>query len=338
MARRGVVCGGSWCVDRNKTIDFWPAEEALSTILSEERQGGGNGTNASVDLKKLGAPFPVEAIGLVGDDDDGRFLIRLCAEHGIDARQLQVTGKAATAYTDVLTSQKSGKRTFFYSAGAHDLASPDHFDFAATTGAILHLGLLGTMATLDGPWGGEASGWVAVLKKARAAGLKTNIELCPVPPEVNARIGRPCLPHLDYVIVNDAEAGALGATETDRDGVADPALCRKAAAAIVASGPELAVVHFPAGAIAVARDGTTLSQPSVRVPREEIKGNNGAGDAFAAGMLLGLHERWPLEHSLALANASAAASLRAITTNGAVVPWQEALALAERWGWRDALT
>jgi len=337
MARRGVVCGGSWCVDRNKTIDFWPAEETLSTILSEERQGGGNGTNASVDLKKLGAPFPVEAIGLVGDDDDGRFLRALCTEHGIDARQLQVTNAAATAYTDVLTALKSGKRTFFYSAGAHDLVSPDHFDFGATSGAILHLGLLSTMATLDRPWGGEPSGWVAVLKKARAAGLKTNIELCPVPPEVNARIGRPCLPHLDYVIVNDAEAGSLGGIRTDRDGVADPNLCRQAAAAIVAAGPELAVVHFPEGAVAVARDGTALSQPSVCVPRGEIKGNNGAGDAFAAGMLLALHEGWPLDRSLALANASAAASLRSITTNGAIVPWQEALALADRWGWRDAL-
>jgi len=23
MARRGIICGGSWCVDRNKLIDHW---------------------------------------------------------------------------------------------------------------------------------------------------------------------------------------------------------------------------------------------------------------------------------------------------------------------------
>jgi sugar/nucleoside kinase (ribokinase family) len=336
MARRGIVCGGSWCVDRNKTIDFWPAEETLSTIFSEERQGGGNGTNAAVDLKKLGAPFPVEAIGLIGGDEDGRFLQDLCRKMGIDARQLHVTRDAATAYTDVLTSQQSGKRTFFYFASAHDLVSPDHFDFGATNGAILHLGLPGTMARLDGPWQSEVSGWVAVLKKARAAGLKTNIEMCPVPPAVNARLGRPCLPHLDYVIVNDAEAAALSGIDTAPAGRIDIPRCREAAATILAAGPELAVIHFPEGAVAAARGGALLVRPSVRVPRDAIKGNNGAGDAFASGMLFGIHEGWPLDRSLALANATAAASLRAITTNGAVENWRDCLALAERWGWRDA--
>jgi sugar/nucleoside kinase (ribokinase family) len=94
-------------------------------------------------------------------------------------------------------------------------------------------------------------------------------------------------------------------------------------------------VHFPEGAVAAPRDGSQVYKPSVRVPREAIKGNNGAGDAFASGMLFGIHEGWPLEQSLALANAAAAASLRAITTNGAVESWQECLALAERWGWRE---
>ena len=85
MARRGIICGGSWCVDRNKLIDHWPEQETIAGILSEERQGGGNGANASVDLKRLGAPFPVEAVGLVGEDSDGRFLLALCREMGIDA-------------------------------------------------------------------------------------------------------------------------------------------------------------------------------------------------------------------------------------------------------------
>jgi sugar/nucleoside kinase (ribokinase family) len=339
VARRGIVCGGAFCVDRNKTINFWPPpEESLSIILSEENQGGASGTNASVDLKKLGAPFPIEAIGIVGDDADGRFLLELCERMGIIATQLKVVSGVATAYTDVITALSSGKRTFFYWPGTHAIVSPDHFNFARTSGKILHLGLLGTMATMDSPWHDDPSGWVAVLKRARAEGLKTNIEMCPVPPEVNARLGRPCLPHLDYVIVNDAEAGALADIQTIKDGKADVARCRDAAAAIVAAGPELAVVHFPAGAVAASRDGARASKPSVRVPREEIKGNNGAGDAFASGMLLGIHEGWPLEECLTLANASAAASLRAFTTNGAVVPWRECLALAEKWGWRDMPT
>src|SRR5215213_8109221 len=114
MTRRGVICGSSWCVDRNKVIDHWPDQESIAVILSEERQGGGNGANASVDLKRLGAPFPIEAVGLVGEDDDGRFLIGLCNSSGVDPSRLSVTKNAPTSFTEVMTVRATGKRTFFY--------------------------------------------------------------------------------------------------------------------------------------------------------------------------------------------------------------------------------
>jgi len=95
------------------------------------------------------------------------------------------------------------------------------------------------------------------------------------------------------------------------------------------------VVHFPKGAIAVARDGTATQQPSVRVPQSAIVSANGAGDAFAAGMLYGLHESWDVRRCLALAHASAAASLRGASTTDTVEQWQTCLQLAEGWGWND---
>jgi sugar/nucleoside kinase (ribokinase family) len=338
MARRGIICGGSWCVDRNKLIDHWPEQETIAGILAEERQGGGNGANASVDLKRLGAPFPVEAAGLLGDDSDGRFLLQLCRDMGIDARQMHLTDKVPTAYTDVMTVKATGRRTFFYSPGSHDLCSPDHFDFSLTNAAILHLGLPGTLATMDGPWLDEPSGWVATLKKARAAGLRTNLELCPVADSVNRDLTRPCLPYLDFLIINDAEAGAVAGIPTVKGAVTDVAACERAGLAIREwSAAELIVVHFPLGCLALTRAGTVTRQTSVNVPQSVIKGSNGAGDAFAAGMLFGIHEGWPLEECLRLAGATAAASLRSVTTNGAVENWRACLQLAETWGWREAV-
>lgn len=335
--RRGIICGGSWCVDRNKLIDHWPEQENIAVILSEERQGGGNGANGCVDLKRLGVPFPVEAIGLVSDDEDGRLLIGLCEANGIEASLMTITGDAPTAFTEVMTDQKTGKRTFFYRSGCHDLLSPDHFDLSRTNAAILHLGMPGTQVTMDEPWGSDPSGWVTVARKARAAGLKTNIELCPIPAERIAALGRPILPYLDYVVINDAEAGALAGLTTVVDGATDITACEQSALTILeTSSAELAVVHFPLGAIAAERGGTIMRKPSVRVPRDAIKGSNGAGDAFACGMLLGIHEKWPLADSLALANAAAATSLRAVTTTGAVENWKDCLALADQWGWREA--
>ncbi len=335
MSRQGVVCGGAWCADHNNLVDRWPEQEAVATILSIERGGGGSGANMAVDLKKLGVPFPVEAIALVGDDADGLLLRRLCDELGIGTEQFHVVPGPTTAFTDVM-SVHSGKRTFFHFHGTHDIVGPDHFDFGHTNARILHLGLPGVMATLDAPCGDDPSGWVTVLKQAKQMGLETNMELCSVTAERLARLARPCLPYLDFIIIDDYEAGAVAGIETVREEATDQAACAEAAKAILALGAvELAIIHFPEGCVAATRDGRLLHKPSVRVPLEDIAGTNGAGDAFAAGILFAVHEGWSLDDAVSLAHASAAASLRALTTTGSVVAWRECLALAARWGWRD---
>ncbi|MGC8468868.1 MAG: PfkB family carbohydrate kinase [Acetobacteraceae bacterium] len=174
------------------------------------------------------------------------------------------------------------------------------------------------------------------LVAARAAGLATNLELASLPPERLAALVRPCLPHLDLLVVNDAEIGALAGRTTVAEGTADVAACIAAAETVLDRGTmALVVVHFPAGAVALARDGALTRQPSVRVPPAAIAGANGAGDAFAAGFLYGRLSGWETRRALALGHAAAAASLRAMSTTGAVDRWPACLALAERWGWRD---
>ncbi len=54
-------------------------------------------------------------------------------------------------------------------------------------------------------------------------------------------------------------------------------------------------IHFPRGAIAFERGGAVTRRASVDVPPGEVRGANGAGDAFAAGMMYALHEGWDVE-------------------------------------------
>jgi sugar/nucleoside kinase (ribokinase family) len=336
MARRGFVTGGTWCVDLNKMIDFWPPEDSIAEIHQIDVRGGGSASNLAIDMKKLDPEMPVETIGIVGDDENGRFLLSHADSFGIDRRQMAVTRELPTQFTDCFGSRKTGRRTHIYYAGAAALLTPDHFDFGKTSGRVFHLGLPGIHKLLDGAWQGDANGWVTVLKKAKAAGLTTNFELVMIEPRRLAGIMRPCLPHLDYLIVNDWEIGALGEEKTYEEGVTNVPACLKAARAVLAqSGIGLVVVHFPKGALAVARDGTVTQQPSVRVPPSAVVGANGAGDAFAAGMLYGLHQGWEVKRSLALAHASAAASLRGASTTDTVETWQLCLQLADGWGWND---
>jgi len=335
--RRGVLSAGTWCVDLNKTIDAWPQEDTASRILSLERQGGGSGTNMATAIKRLDPAMPVEAMGLIGEDDDGRHLLALCDAIGIDRTHLATTNAAPTFFADCFNAKASGKRTHIYYPGVGDLLAPEHFDFAHSRARYVHLGLPGAHKAMDRPSGRHATGWAKVLEAARKAGLKTNLEMMTAERERVAAIGRPCLAHLDCLIVNDFEIGALAGIETRENGRAHGPSIAAALRAVVTMGPlEIAVSHFPEGAIAVTSAGVAVACGSVAIPPSEIAGVNGAGDSFAAGALYGLHEGWEPARCIALGHASAAMSMREAPTTTGIRPVRDCLDAAARWGHRPS--
>jgi sugar/nucleoside kinase (ribokinase family) len=338
LQRRGIVCGGCWLVDHNNSIDRWPEQESLAQILSCELHGGGAAHNMAVDLARLDPGLPVSATGVVGNDDNGRLLIAACAEHGIDHAALRVIDGVATSHTDVMTVAGNGRRTFFHHQGANARLRPEHFDFSTTRARILHLGPPGVHAGMDAPCGDEASGWVNVLKRARAAGLRTNLEMVSGPPGETRRLVMPCLPYLDTLIINDDEAGVLTGIDVISGGVTSAGAARRAAVALLVSGPlELVVIHFPGGCVAATRDGDVLARASLEVPADAIRGSNGAGDAFAAGVLYAIHEGWPVSEGLSLGLCAAASALRSVSTTASVGSISECRKLAEQWGWRSPI-
>ncbi|MGP1396001.1 MAG: carbohydrate kinase family protein [Inquilinaceae bacterium] len=336
--RTGVVTGGTWCADHNKIVAHWPGEDEVVEILSQEVRGGGSACNLAIDLKRLDPALPVSTIGLVGDDEDGRILLGEADAAGIDRRLLGIVTEARTNYTDAFTSQGTGRRTHLYHAGTSALLTPDHFDFTALDARFLHLGLPGIHALLDQPWGQDANGWVTVLKKARASGIVTNLELCSIGADLIASLVRPCLRHLDLLVVNDFEIAAIAGRATGHGGDVDIDACLASARSVLEDGAmQLVAVHFPGGAVALTRDGREIRKPSVSVPDAAIVGANGAGDAFAAGVLYGLHQEMGLDEAIALGHAAAALSLRSLGTTDAVEPWRDCLRIASSWGWRDAI-
>lgn len=333
--RRGFITGGTWCADHNKLLETWPLEDMVVEILEQRVEGGGSACNFAVDMRRLDPAMPVDTVGVVGDDDDGRVLLGECDAYGIGRSGLAIVPGGRTNYTDAYSVRSTGRRTHLYHQGTSALLTPDHFDFEATNARIFHGGLPGIHEIMDRPWKGEVNGWAYVLKAAKAAGLENNFELLQIQPERMRTLVEPCLGLLDYLVINDFEVGALTGRQTTQDGVTDVEACLAAGAEVMAKGSMRVLgVHFPKGAIAFERNGTVTRQPSVAVPPSEVKGANGAGDAFAAGFLYGVHEGWAVGDLLKLAHASAAASLRVVGTTASIDPWQDCLALANKWGWR----
>ena len=113
--RSGILAGGNWIVDRTKMIDVYPAQDSLANIICKTSSNGGSPYNVLIDLARLQAPFPLAAAGLVGDDPAGEFILSDCRAHEINTEQLRTCKEAPSSYTDVMTVQSTGRRTFFSS-------------------------------------------------------------------------------------------------------------------------------------------------------------------------------------------------------------------------------
>jgi sugar/nucleoside kinase (ribokinase family) len=334
VSRSGVIAGGNWIVDHTKIIDSWPPEDSLVSILGESHGNGGAPYNVLKNLSKLGVKFPLEAVGLIGDDPDGDYIVRDCDVHGIERSQLRRVPGAATSYTDVMTVGSTGRRTFFHRRGVNSLLMPEDFNFSRTRAKIFHLGYVLLLEGLDELQGGKPRAR-DVLKRASEAGLCTSVDVVSENSDRFRTVVLPALTEVDILFVNDFEAEKLTNILLRKDGAIHASSVEAAARALVSLGVrQWVVLHFPEAAYALNANGASHWQASLQVPPQEIKGLAGAGDAFASGVLYGQHLGWPMAASLKLAVCVAASSLSDPSCSNGVLSAEASTRLSERWNFR----
>ncbi|NOY78667.1 MAG: carbohydrate kinase family protein [Calditrichaeota bacterium] len=334
--RSGILAAGNWLLDHVKIIDQYPEQESLAIIQEESLGNGGGPYNLLKDLARLKAPFSLAGIGLLGDDSEGKFIRADCRTHGIDVSGLKTTDRAPTSYTDVMTVRSTGKRTFFHQKGANAFLDESHFELEKKTARIFYLGYVLLLDTLDVPGSDGRTGAARVLQKATALGFQTAVDVVSETSDRFQSVVGPVLPWVDFLIVNEFEAGKIAGVPTRVNGKLKPEGLREAARVLLNRGVRRWVaIHFPEGALAANSKGQVIVQGSVRVPSEKIKGAAGAGDAFAAGFLYGMHEQWDIQASVRLGVSVAAVSLFDSTCSGSILPVDECLKTGERFGFRE---
>lgn len=328
MSRSGIVLSGTVILDIVHMVDHWPEQESVAFIERTEYGAGGPPQNAAAGLKKLKAPFPVSLQGVVGDDAYADIFIGESKAQGLNSAHLVRKPNSFTSNTQVMTTIADGKRTFFHKPGVNASLTPDLLLPRDRNAKIFYLGSPGIAKAMD-----KNSHWTGVMREAKQRGYLTALELVPLEQEILATLVPPILRQVDICVVNDHEAeGVTGLAVTDGthlDWQAAEQVCDRLLDMGVV---QVAAIHHPDGAVALTRSGEWAHAPAVDVPRQEIVGTVGAGDAFYAGFLLGVHEGWTLPDCLALANAAAATSLHSATTSSSIRPWQECLAYAEAMG------
>ena len=252
---------------------------------------------------------------------------------GLDVSKMLISKTAPPSVTDVI-NVKGGERTFFTLAGANAELDVEDFDFEELGAPHLHLAYLLLLDALDQPDPEYGCRSARLLAAAKAAGVRTSIDLISEPSDRYKTAVLPALPFVDDLIINEIEASSLTGIPLGKDPTAEE--LRRVTEALFALGVrEKVILHCPRIGVAHDKSGAFTAVPSLDLPRDYIVGTTGAGDAFCAGALYALTHGYTDDELLRLASLTAAASLGAADAVGGMRPLAELAALEERYGRKE---
>lgn len=305
MTEGGVICAGTIVTDYVVIVDQWPVESSLSNIHRQAKTGGGGPFNIIKDLRAMDDKLPLSIVGLLGNDENGQWLINDCKRSNIDTNQLYITDDhTPTSYTYVISVEATGRRTFFNQRGTNSLLSNRHFDFDYLVNKkhhrLFYLGYLTILDELDRIIDNETIA-ARVLREAKQFGLETIVDFVSAHNSQYSQIAQFTLPYVDHLILNEIELGHILNRSFQQGTIVD---IEEAGRLLIENyGVQQTVtIHFDRGAVCLSREKNckidSYFQGSFSLPNGYIKGAVGAGDAFAAGIIYGIHQKWSIEERL----------------------------------------
>ncbi|MDO5570824.1 MAG: carbohydrate kinase family protein [Bacteroidales bacterium] len=316
--RKGIVSAGNWLVDSVKMIEKYPSPGNLITIESIEVGAGGCSHNVLVDLAKMKADIPLYAGGCIGNDANGKYIIEQIKSNNIDGQFMTVIPGELTSYTDVMAEKGGKSRTYFHYRGANAWLDIKHLENIDTNAKIFHLGYLLLLDKLDSYDNEYKVRAARALKMLQEKGYKTSVDVVSEESDRFAKIIVPCLPYINYLIINEIEAAqCCGIRIREDDDSYSLDNLKRAAKFLLDNGVnEQVTIHFPEGGYTITKAGKEAFIESYKLPSKDIVSTVGAGDAFCAGMLYSIHENYSIEKALQFASASARFNLLNATCTG----------------------
>jgi sugar/nucleoside kinase (ribokinase family) len=248
----------------------------------------GTAAGTSIDLAKLGAH--VIAMGALGKDELGNFIVNTMQSYGIDTRYLRRKDGVQTSAT-MLPIRPNGERPALHVPGANGALTLQDIDFDVIAGAdVLHVGGTSLMPKFDG------APTVKVLKFAKSQGVTTTFDLVAIDRPDLLDLIEPCLPYIDYFMPGVDEARMMCKLD-DRRGVIAYFLDRGAGHTVFKMGAEGSSIAWKEGG-----EIREIRLPAFQTP---VVDTTGCGDAYCAGFIIGLGQGWSLEEAGRLGTAAA---------------------------------
>ncbi len=329
MYQNGIIVAGHMCVDVLKKIESYPEACNLTTIQAVTQSMGGIVPNCIQDLAIIDPTLPLKAVGLVGDDDYGKFIREgLDAYPNIDISGVKIKGQ--TSFTDVMYDSVARTRAFFQFHGVNDEFTEDDIDFRITKGDILHVGYILLMDALDREDPEYGTHMARLLARAQQAGVKTSIDIVSEESERYSRIVTPALKYTDYCIINEIESSKItGIPAKDENGDIIEANMPKILKGLRDKGvANWIIIHCRDASYGLDVDGTYVRMDAIDIPRSMIAGTTGAGDAFCSGVLYAAYTGMTMTEAMFFGTAVASCSILTPGASDGIRSYKDTLAFA----------
>lgn len=309
----GIAVAGNITVDIVNMIDKYPQKMMLANVMDTVYAVGGCVPNTLIDLAKIDPDLFLTAIGKVGNDENGRFMISQMQKYGVDTTRVIVDNKLPTSHSYVMTDVSTGERTFFYTAGANKSLSIEDIDVESLDCRIFHIGYILLLDALDAPDERYGTKLARLLARVQEKGIKTSIDVVTAEDSKIRSKVIPALKYADYAILNEIECCLVtGLSPRKADGSINVENIRCSMEKFLEYGVrEKVIIHCPEAGFLLNKNGEFLIVPSLELPPDYIKGSVGAGDSYAAACLYGIYHGYGDKFLLEFASAAAACNLSA---------------------------
>ena len=314
---KGVIGLGMWCVDTTYKINELPERGKLEPILDSFQCVGGGPSNVLTDLSSLGFNYPMIAMGSIGLDGNASIIKDHLKKNNIQINYL-ISSKTVPTSQTVCMSEKKNERTFLYYPGANNLLDTKHFkiDDLKSKPKILYIGYLTLLGKLD-RFNYNKTRLNIVLEKAKKKNLITVLDLVSNKTSHFQKIVYSALPFTDYLLLNEIEAQLLFKKSIKKNNnYLNIKLILQLTKKIFKKGLlKGLIIHNSKESVCVLKDQTHNIKSKI-IPQQKIKNAVGAGDAFCAAFIYGIHENWNIEKILKKAHAAGTAMMKIDASSG----------------------
>jgi len=273
-----VVVVGSANLDLRLRVGELP--RAGETVLTLDRSNhiGGKGANQAVAAARLGAATAF--VGCVGDDEDGRTILRAMQASGVDVRDVELLGGTGTGLAVVVVSE-TGENSIIVDAGANGKLPAERAARVLRRRCDAHTVVV-LQAEIPVPTVVES------IRVAHDLGAQVVFNAAPF-----TALPRDVLALVDYLILNEVEAGELLGNRTLVD--TSPSRAVQQVAGMTLRGGVITVGGR--GAYWSNTDGTSGHIPAVDAP---VVDTTGAGDAFVGAFSTAIASGDTLQEAVSL--------------------------------------